>query len=200
MTMVKTGFDQAYQFKITLKDIKPSIWRRIQVRETYTFWGLHVAIQDAMGWQDYHLHAFELLDPIMKMKVTIGIREGPLDAEFLPGVQLRIADYFSMENRLAKYEYDFGDGWVHEIRLEQILPRKEGVDYPICIAGKRACPPEDCGGVWGYESLLEAIRDESHEEHERMLEWLGGEFDPEYFDPDEVSIDDADARLKLAFG
>jgi len=198
--MSEKGLGRVYQFKITLEGIKPPIWRRIQVPENYTFWGLHVAIQDAMGWQDYHLHVFEMLNPSTGSKVNIGIPEGPLDTEFLPGTQLRIADYFSMENRLAKYEYDFGDGWVHEIRLEKILPRKEGVDYPICIAGKRACPPEDCGGVWGYESLLEAIRDESHEEHERMLEWLGGEFDPECFDPDEVSIDDADARLKLAFG
>ena len=198
--MVKKSFDRVYQFKIILQGIKPPIWRRIQVPETYTFWGLHVAIQDAMGWLDYHLHAFEMLDPATKMKVAIGIPEGPLDTEFLPSVKLRMANYFSMENRLAKYEYDFGDGWIHEIRLEKILPKKEGIDYPICIAGKRACPPEDCGGIWGYEELLEAISDETHEEHARMMEWLGDEFDPEYFDPDEVSIDDPDVRRKLAFG
>lgn len=144
--MAKDRSDQVYQFKITLRGIKPPIWRRIQVPESCTFWGLHVAIQDAMGWQDYHLHAFGIPDPATRRKATIGIPDGPLDTEFLPSVRLKIADYFSMANRLASYEYDFGDGWLHEIRLEKILPEKEGVGYPICIAGKRACPPEDCGG------------------------------------------------------
>ena len=198
--MAKKRFDQVYQFKITLQGVKPAIWRRVQVPETYTFLGLHVAIQDAMGWLDYHLHAFEMLDPATGMKVAIGIPEGAFDTAFLPGVKLRIADYFSMEHRLAKYEYDFGDGWVHETRLEKILPRMEDIDYPVCIAGKRACPPEDCGGIWGYEDLLKIIADENHEEHEEMMEWLGGKFDPEHFDPHEVSIDDPDVRRRPAFG
>ena len=185
-----------YQIKITLNQIRPPIWRRVQVAEETSFATLHEIVQMAMGWQDYHLHEFEV----------VGRRIGPkIEDDFYGGstfdeIDVKLCDVVQGENAKLKYTYDFGDGWVHEIRLEKILPRKEGVDYPICIAGKRACPPEDCGGVWGYESLLEAIRDESHEEHERMLEWLGGEFDPEYFDPDEVSIDDADARLKLAFG
>jgi hypothetical protein len=153
-----------------------------------------------MGWQDYHLHAFDILEPATGTKATIGIPDGPSDTEFLPSVRLRIADYFSMANRLASYEYDFGDGWVHEIRLEKMLPKNEGIDYPICIAGKRACPPEDCGGPGGYGELLSIISDPKHYEHERMMTWPGGGFDPEYFDPDEVSIDDPDARRKLAFG
>jgi Plasmid pRiA4b ORF-3-like protein len=80
------------------------------------------------------------------------------------------------------YEYDFGDGWEHVVLLEKVLPPEQGVDYPRCTAGKRACPPEDVGGVWGYESFLETIRDPSHPEHDDMLEWAGGEFDPEQFD------------------
>ena len=85
------------------------------------------------------------------------------------------------------YEYDFGDSWEHELLVEKILPLEEGKRYPVCLTGKRACPPEDCGGIWGYASLLEAIRDPEHPEHEEMVDWVGGEFDPEAFDLDEVN-------------
>jgi hypothetical protein len=87
------------------------------------------------------------------------------------------------------YEYDFGDGWEHEILVEKILQSEPGVRYPVCLAGKRACPPEDCGGVWGYESLLEALRDPEHPEHNDMLEWIGEDFDPEAFDLDSINQD-----------
>lgn len=108
----------------------------------------------------------------------------------------KIANWFSMENRAANYIYDFGDGWEHRIELEKILPRDENIEYPICIAGKRACPPEDCGGIWGYKEFLEAIRDPEHENHEELLEWVGGEFDPEAFDPKKVYFEDPDERRK----
>ena len=197
---MKKKFDQVYQFKITLRDIKPPIWRRIQVPETYTFWDLHVAIQDAMGWSDYHLHEFEMVGPSAGLKVNIGIPDEDFGREILPGWKQKIADYFSVENRSADYTYDFGDNWEHIIKLEKILPRDENVDYPKCIAGKRACPPEDCGGVWGYENFLEIINDPDNEEYEDMIEWVGGEFDPEHFDVKEVSFDDPDKRRKIAFG
>jgi len=197
---MKKQYNQVYQFKITLKGIKPPIWRRIQVPETYTFWDLHVAIQDAMGWIDYHLHEFELVNPATGLAVNIGIPGEDFDREVLPDWKQNIADYFSMENRTASYVYDFGDNWEHKIQLEKILPREKGVKYPVCIKGKRACPPEDCGGIWGYEELLEIIRNPEHEEHEEMLEWLGGEFDPEDFDVEEVSFADPDKRRKMALG
>jgi hypothetical protein len=85
------------------------------------------------------------------------------------------------------YEYDFGDSWEHELLVEKILPLEAGKHYPICLTGKRACPPEDCGGIWGYASLLAAIRDPEHPEHDEMVEWGGDEFDPEAFDLDEVN-------------
>jgi len=85
------------------------------------------------------------------------------------------------------YEYDFGDSWEHKIILEKILPYDASLKVPSCIKGKRACPPEDCGGIWGYQNLVEIIKDPSHPEHEEMLEWLGGEFDPEYFDMNETN-------------
>ncbi|KAF5411511.1 MAG: hypothetical protein C5S38_09345 [Candidatus Methanophagaceae archaeon] len=178
---MKKKYNQVYQFKITLKGIKPPIWRRIQVPEMYTFWELHLAIQNAMGWSDYHLHEFELVNPETGLKLLIGNPNEDFAEEVLPELNQNIADYFSMENQSAVYTYDFGDSWEHKIQLEKILPCENGIKYPICIKGKRACPPEDCGGTWGYEELLAIIKDPKHEEYEEMLEWLVGEFDPEHF-------------------
>lgn len=199
---MKKKFDQVYQFKIVLKGTKPPVWRRIQVPETYTFWDLHVAIQDAMGWEDYHLHEFELVNPLTGIKTAIGLPDEELgyDREILPGWKQKIADWFSFENRLADYRYDFGDNWEHIVELEKILPRENNVNYPRCVDGKRACPPEDCGGAWGYEDFLEAIKNPKHERHEELLKWIGGEFDPEHFDPEEVMFDDPAKRRKMAFG
>jgi len=197
---MKKKFKQVYQFKITLKDTKPPIWRKIQVPETYTFWDLHVAIQDTMGWLDYHLHEFEMVDPKTGFKVNIGIPDEDSIVEILPDWKQKIADYLFLVNRSADYIYDFGDNWRHKIELEKIVPRDKNTEYPVCIDGKRASPPEDVGGIGRYEEFLEAIKDPEHEEHERMLEWAGGEFDPEGFDIDEVYFDDPDEKKKMAFG
>jgi len=96
----------------------------------------------------------------------------------------------------GKLRLRLGDYWDHKIQLEKIIPREKGINYPICIKGKRACPPEDCGGVWGYEELLEIIKDPDHEEYEEMIEWVGEDFDPEYFNPQEVVFDDPDEYLE----
>lgn len=198
---MKKKFNRVYQFKITLMGTKPPIWRRIQVPDTYTFWDLHVAIQDAVGWSDYHLHQFELINPSTGIRTEIGIpdEEFDFDMEILPGWKQKIAEWFSMENRLAEYTYDFGDSWEHAVKLEKILPRERDVDCPRCAGGKRACPPEDCGGIGSYERLLDIINDKNHEEYEEMMEWLGGEFDPEHFNDEEVIFDDPDKRRKIAF-
>jgi len=200
---MKKKYDQVYQFKITLKGTKPPIWRRIQVPETYTFWDLHVAIQDAMGWDDYHLHEFTITSPKTGRKVKIGIpADDDIDYgwEVLAGWNQKIADYFSSDNSKSEYIYDFGHGWEHSVTLEKILPREVGMIYPRCIDGKRACPPEDCGGVDGYELYLEAIQDPANELHEEVLDWVGGEFDPDDFIPSEVKFDDPAKRFKIAFG
>ena len=197
---MKKKFTNVYQYKITLMDIQPQIWRIIEVTETYTFWDLHVAIQDAMGWEDYHLHDFKIVNPSTGMKAEIGIPDEEFEREILPDTKQKIADWFSLENRLAEYTYDYGDSWHHTVKLEKILPRDENVTYPRCVDGKRACPPEDCGGTRSYEQLLEIIKDENHEEYERMMEWLGGEFDSEHFDVKEVIFDDPVERRKMAFG
>ncbi|MBD3285573.1 plasmid pRiA4b ORF-3 family protein [candidate division WOR-3 bacterium] len=189
--------EQIYQFKITLKDIKPPIWRRILIPANSTFWELHVAIQDAMGWTDTHLHEFEVKGPDSGDTHRIGIPDDEFGRETLPGWKVKTAKYCPTIGTSVDYMYDFGDGWEHKIKLEKILPREEGADYPDCIAGERACPPEDCGGPDEYVELLEAISDENHEEHEEMLEWLGGGFDPEAFDPNAVTFTDAEERLKF---
>ena len=93
------------------------------------------------------------------------------------------------------YEYDFGDGWEHELLIEKILPLEEGKAYPVCLTGKRACPPEDCGGIWGYSDFLEAVQDPDHPEHEEMLDWAGGEFDPAVFDLQEVNAELKEIKL-----
>ena len=198
---MKKKFDRVYQFKIILKETKPPIWRRIQVPEFYTLWDLHVAIQDAMGWLDSHLHHFEIINPATSMKEEIGIPDEDSDwnTPILPGWKQKIAGYFSMKNTKSEYIYDYGDNWEHTVKLEKILPRQKGIKYPVCIDGKRACPPEDCGGPWGYEEFLAAIANPDHEEHEEWTDWAGGEFNPEYFDSKEVEFDNPAQRLKLAF-
>jgi hypothetical protein len=199
---MKRKYDYVFQFKITLSGIKPPIWRRIQVPETYTFWDLHVAIQDAMGWFDSHLHHFEVIHPLFQEPEHIGI---PADddwgsIEIKPGWNRKISEYFSDFMRKAKYIYDYGDNWEHTVLLEKMVDRLSGVNYPICIAGKRACPPEDCGGKWGYEEFLNVISHPGHKQHDEMITWVGGHFDPEHFDIEEVGFDDPVERKKMAFG
>ena len=156
-----------YQIKVTLKGSKPPIWRRMQITSDTTLAKLHRILQRVMGWEGSHLYQF----------VTGGIAYGDpsmlgeLDAEDARTVTL--AALMRGEKSKLLYEYDFGDSWEHELLVEKILPLDEGKRYPVCLTGKRACPPEDCGGVWGYVSFLEAIHDPEHPEHEEMLEWIG---------------------------
>lgn len=198
---MKKRFSNVYQFRITLLEITPAIWRRIQVPESYSFWDLHVAIQDAMPWKDCHLHQFEIMNPLNGKNSIIGIPddEGFDDFKTLSGWKYKIKKYFTMENRYAHYLYDFGDDWHHSIKLEKILPRFETISYPLCIDGKRACPPEDCGSVPGYYELCRIMKDKNHEEYEEMVTWVGKIYNPEYFNINEVRFDDPDQRFKFAF-
>lgn len=190
-------YKRIYQFKITLEDISPPIWRRIQVPETYSFWDLHVAIQDAMGWWDSHLHAFRFKG---QPEIGIPVGEFPEQGEVLAGWQIQIDEYFRRVGDSVRYEYDFGDGWNHEVLLEGILLKEKGKRYPRCIDGERACPPEDCGGPLGYYELLEIISDPHHEEHEETMVWLGGKYNPERFNPKNVKFDNPHERWQYAFG
>lgn len=185
------------QFRIELLGIEPPVWRRIQVPADYTFWDLHVAIQDAMGWLDYHLHAFQ----IVGIDGEIGIPDEEWDESnpIRPSWDVQITDLFSEGRPLASYEYDFGDSWIHQIRFEGYHPAEESRHYPCCLNGARRCPPEDCGGVPGYEDFLRVIGDPTDPEHAAMLEWAGGSFDPEQFAPEAVSFDDPTERWRKSF-
>ena len=187
------------QVNLRMEGIRPviavnenlAVWRRIEVPASYSFWDLHVAIQDAMGWLDYHLHAFRLRNPITGQVDQIGIPDEDAfegDLPYLPGWQVPLVEYFRRAGDRAEYEYDFGDGWEHQIRVEGIIEDdKRYPGRPVCLEGARNCPPEDCGGPWGYQSFLKAIGDKKHKEHKEFLDWVGGGFDPEHFDLDEVN-------------
>jgi hypothetical protein len=155
-----------------------------------------------MGWLDYHLHLFRVTKPLTGEVVQIGIPDDDAfegDEPMLPGWEIPIANYLPHPGVVARYDYDFGDGWEHELILEAILPRQPNEKYPLCVGGARACPPEDCGGIGGYEDLLTVIQTPTHEAYERTLQWLGGRFDPEKFDPKRVKFDDPARRYELAF-
>lgn len=193
-------YEHVYQFKVWLDDIKPMIWRRILVPENYSFWDLHVAIQDAMGWLDCHLHEFSLLNPVTGQNERIGIPDEEWNfndaPKVMPGWELLICDYFSSANHLADYTYDFGDNWKHKICLEKILSCEPKVKYPQCTDGARACPPEDCGGIPGYERLLEIMENPDDEEYDEMVEWLDGVYNPEKFNA-KIRFSNPKRRLKM---
>jgi hypothetical protein len=192
--------NKVYQLKVMLKNTKPPIWRRIQVPKDYTFWDLHVAIQDAMGWTDMHLHEFEVYNYRKRCIEFIGIPDEEFQSSknTLPGWKVPLTRYFSSTNRRASYIYDFGDAWEHSIIMEKPIPCENGQVYPRCIAGRRRCPPEDCGGPWGYKELLEIIAKPEHERHEEIKEWLGGIINPNDFDAKSIVFDDPVKRLEYA--
>ncbi|MDO9231413.1 MAG: plasmid pRiA4b ORF-3 family protein [bacterium] len=197
--MKKENYQNVYQFKIVLKDSKPLIWRRIQVPENYSFWDLHVAIQDSMGWEDCHLHEFRTI--ISRGKLSnmqhIGIPDPDGFGEILPGWKEKIEAWFSKFEKM-NYTYDFGDSWEHSVIFEKILPKEKNKKYPICIDGKMACPFEDSGAIWGYYEKLEILKDPKHPEYHDIAEWIGDEdYNPEEFNPSEVIFDNSKTRLKL---
>jgi len=170
-----------YQLKISLRDTKPPIWRRVQVLSSTTLQELHLIIQESMGWYNSHLHQF-LIDG-----VEYGEPAPEYDFYVTDEAKVKLSKVVRGEKAKFSYTYDFGNGWYHTLLVEKILPCDPNVIYPICIEGKRACPPEDCGGSWGYVEFLEAIQNPSHPDHDDMLEWIDGAFDPEEFDLDEVN-------------
>jgi hypothetical protein len=187
------------KFSIELLGIQPPIWREVLVPARYTFWELHVAIQDAMGWLDYHLHAFH----VQTEEASPAVFGIPLDEDSeptWPGWEHSVVDYVSAPDTVMRYDYDFGDGWTHSVRLLSVEPREIGQKYPRCTAGKRACPPEDCGGVTGYTELVYVLLDPSDDDHEQMMEWIPQGWMPEMFDPSAVRFSNPKRRWKRAFG
>ena len=187
------GDGRIYQLKVALKGSKPPIWRRILIPADMELIDLHDAIQAAMGWDDAHLHQFKQGRTFYLPDPEDGFMGfGGFDTEDSTGV--RVGDLLHKEKDKIVYEYDFGDSWEHTVTLEKILDPEEGLAYPVCIKGKRACPPEDCGGIWGYYNLLEILDDPKCDEHQGMLDWVGDDIDPEAFD-----LDAANARMKHYF-
>jgi hypothetical protein len=180
----KTDEGLIYQLKVTLIDSRPPIWRRLQVSANTSLEHLHWIVQTAFGWTNSHLHQFIIDRQYYSLpEFELDDYNGKVGNETRTKLsQLRLKPKMKFI-----YEYDFGDSWIHEILVEKVLDREEGISYPICIGGKRAGPPEDCGGIWGYERMLEVIKDPDDPEHEDMMEWLGGSFDPEYFNQEEVN-------------
>ena len=174
--------DTVYQFKVTLLESHPPIWRRIQVKDC-TLDKLHEHIQTAMGWTNSHLNQFKIgeqryADPMLMEEdfEEFGYQDSTATkiSEILPKTVKRFR---------FQYEYDFGDSWYHEVLFEGIVRAEAKLKYPLCLEGARACPPEDCGGIWGYTDFVEAIENKDHEQHDEMLEWVGGRFDTEKFVP-----------------
>ncbi|QDV35703.1 plasmid pRiA4b ORF-3 family protein [Tautonia plasticadhaerens] len=177
-----TATRELFQFKITLLEIRPPIWRRIRVRDG-TLDKLHEHIQAAMGWTNSHLHHFRIGgtlygDPMLMAENFGEMKYRDSTTTLLSAILPRDDGLLSFE-----YEYDFGDGWRHEVTFEGRPTAAPGEKHPICLEGEGACPPEDVGGVWGYADFLQAIADRDHEEHDELLEWAGGTFDPEKFSP-----------------
>lgn len=171
------GATRAVQLKVTLKYIRPPIWRRLVLPDNGSLGDLHWVIQKAMGWDNDHMHAFYI------GKVEYAGPETAEDCGVLCDEDFSLHQVITRQGQRFTYEYDFGDGWMHEILVEKIEPVGSPIALPRCLAGARACPREDCGGVSGYEAMLEAKR---HPTKERLSYWGEPswvlEFEPEHFD------------------
>jgi pRiA4b ORF-3-like protein len=179
-----------YQLKVTLRDIAPPLWRRIQVWEDTTLGQLHEILQIVIGWEDCHLHEFMIgrrlysipdVDDDLNERTVIDERR-----QRLLNVLPRVGTAF-------EYLYDFGDSWHHDLLLEAILLPDSGQQYPRCVVGERRCPPEDVGGPVGFDEYLKALADPEDEEHENWLRWRGP------FDPDAFSLNQINRLLQKRF-
>ena len=174
-----------FELEISICDIKPRIWRRVAVPHDIKLGKLHDIIQIVFGWTDSHLHGFTADDGTIYSQPDP--YSGDLDG-FLDERKAKLTDLVTDEKQSFMYQYDFGDDWIHTAKVTKIYAPVDGIKYPVCLAGKRACPPEDIGGVWGYEELCQALKNPGKEEYEEMLEWMGDDFDLEEFDIDEVNM------------
>ena len=171
-----------YQLKISLKGLIPPIWRRVQVSSTITVAELHLILQAVMGWQNLHTYRF----------IIEGVAYGQPETDDWPAVQsaeqTRLEQIISEQGQKFIYVYDFESDWQHVLKVEQILQLEAEDFYPRCLTGQRACPPEDCGGIFSYSDLLHILADPTHEDYSAAIDWLGREFNPEAFDPEATNI------------
>ncbi len=182
MTAAKEPTDpRVYELKVTLDGSTPTIWRRIQVRSDVTLARLHRTLQIAMGWGHLHHHQFVIRGR------SYGRPDRRSDDEVEDERRVRLGDLVKRVGSRFTYEYDFGDGWLHDVVVERILPLEDGVEYPRCLAGERNCPPEDVGGMFGYYDVLALLQNGRSAGHERAREWIGECFDPDCFDVETVN-------------
>ena len=179
--------NEIIQLKITLENSKPAIWRRVRVKGQTTFFELHHIIQIVFGWQNYHAYEFyidnhKLGAPDDYMKNVPATEEGVIDAR-----DITLDSLIVQQRETFKYEYDFGDSWMHRVVVERFLREEESMIYPYCMSGKYACPPEDCGGFRGYYNMLEILKDKKHPEYKDLKKWVGNNFDPDYFNVEQVN-------------
>jgi|SRR5580704_3023197 hypothetical protein len=163
------------QLRVTLKQITPTIWRRLLVPGSVRLSKLHLMLQAAMGWTDSHLHDFRIGDTVYGTQID-DYPDDEMNENDVTVVEVL------REQRRFVYQYDFGDSWEHEIVVEARWSSPVGLKFGVCLDGQNACPPEDCGGCPGYADFVEAVADPNHEDHERCLRWVGGSFDPTAFD------------------
>ena len=185
------------RFRIELQESNPLVWREIEVPGDYTFWDLHVAIQDAMGWLDYHLHRFTIPHPRTKQERVFGIHNLSQDCDDPPGWAHQIASMFTLRNDTAIYLYDFGDGWQHTVRLADAMRRDFKLHYPRCVGGERACPPEDCGGIHAFGEIVAGLAARKLDKETRA--WLPKGYDPARFEPSAVRFSDPARRLAYSW-
>jgi hypothetical protein len=164
-----------FQLRIALEEVTPTVWRRLVVPGGIRLAKLHDIFQAPMGWTNSHLHSFTTGDHLYGMNFD----EYPEDE--IDEKTVTIISALREQKRFI-YEYDFGDSWSHDVVVENLVKTSHGLKHAVCLAGENACPPEDCGGVGGYELMLEALADPAHEEHASYLQWVGGPFDATAFD------------------
>jgi hypothetical protein len=176
-----------HQMKITLKDISPPIWRRIEVPSDITLGELSGVLEAAMGWYGGHLHGFDANG------TRYGVPDPDWPSDDLDENKYRLGAVLPKVGSKMRFDYDFGDGWEHAVLVEAINPVEADTLYPRCVKGKRACPPEDCGGSWGYMDILATLNDPDYKpeavDRDEMMEWLPLDFDPEHFDITETDVD-----------
>jgi hypothetical protein len=180
--MARAKAHQIFQLKVTLGEVQPRVWRRLLVPADMTLAKLHGALQVAMGWTNSHLHCFEITGRRIGM---VGVEEDSPELE--DERRVRVASVLPEKGAKLLYRYDYGDDWEHVLEVEEVAAPDRRLAYPLCIAGARSCPPEDCGGAGGYEDLLRALAKPEDERHDELLAWVGGHFDPEGFDANAVN-------------
>lgn len=181
--------------RIELEGTDPLVWRELDLPLSTTLATLHDLIQVAMRWQDYHLHEFVVGEKIYGVPDPEDAFE---DRMVYQSKSIRLGMLIERGLRELLYVYDFGDNWQHHITIEDVRQGEPGAEYPRFVAGARRAPPEDVGGISGFEEFLEAVTDPAHEDHERLLTWCGGSFDPDDIDERHVRmiVEDFAARRR----